>query len=334
MFQPETLSDTAQATTNATYSLERTRPAMRVPPIEIIDPTVLPRRADDAGYEPGLVSDYYEVRRGYQVVRRAGSLTSYLMYTVSGHGYFRDRQNRVLRVSRGDFVLIEAKRYQEYGIWPESSRWHAHWVHFDAQSHWTHWLPLPLPSGLRDVSYAHVSTRSLQRQVSELFFDLQAQRTRPETWRHALSLHLLERILILARGTSSMSRPVDPRIRKVLRAIEASSPRAPRSSELAAVAGLSPSRLGYLFKQQVGTSMLAAVNRVRLRAAQLALEEVGVTLAEAAERAGFLSPYSFSNWFHAQTGQRPGAYRRALAQPRRAQRPDEPWILTRDKPRP
>jgi AraC family transcriptional regulator of arabinose operon len=172
----------------------------------------------------------------------------------------------------------------------------------------------------------------VQRQLNDLFFELQAQRTHTELWRHALSLHLLERILILARGTSGGSRPVDPRIRKVLRAIENSSTRVLRSAQLAAIAGLSPSRLSYLFKQQTGMTLLVAVNRARLRAAQLALQEPGITLAEAAERAGFQSPYSFSNWFNAQAGQRPGAYRVAFSKPKRAQRPDEPWIQTRDTP--
>jgi AraC family transcriptional regulator of arabinose operon len=305
---------------------------MRNPSIEIIDSTVLRKRADDAAYEPGLVSDYYEVRRGYQVVRRAGSLTSYLMYTVSGEGYFRDARDRVLRVHRGDFALVEAQSYQEYGIWPQSSRWHAHWVHFDPQPHWSHWVPLSMPSGLKAVSYAHISARSVQRQVSDLFFELQLQRTRPEPWRHALALNLLERILILARGTASTSRPVDARIWNVLRAIETSSPHAPSAAELSDIAGLSPSRLAHLFKQHTGMSLLAAINRVRLRTAQFALEQAGTTLAEVAERTGFQSPYSFSNWFLKHSGQRPGEYRRHFTERRRALRPDEPWILPRTKP--
>jgi AraC-like DNA-binding protein len=304
---------------------------MRIPTVQIIDSTALPRRPDDAAYEPGLVSDYYEVRRGYQVVRRAGSLTSYLMYTVAGQGYFRDARDRVIRVRAGDFALVAARSYQEYGIWPQSARWHAHWVHFDAQPHWGHWLPLPVPSGLQGVSYAHLSDRALQRQVSDLFFELQLQRAQPEAWRHALALNLLERILILARSSSAASPPVDPRIWRVLRAIEASSPRAPGAAELGAIAGLSPSRLGVLFKKHTGMSLLAAVQRVRLRIAQFTLQQTPLPLAEVAERAGFQSPYSFSNWFLKQTGQRPGEYRRAAAERRLALRTDEPWIRPRSK---
>lgn len=300
---------------------------MPVPTVEIIDPTALPKPSYDAPYERGLVSDYYQVRRGYHVMRRPGTLTSYLMYTVSGQGFFRDRHSRVMRVRQGDFALIEAQSYQEYGIWPESSRWNTHWVHFDAQPHWTHWLPLDNSPGLEAVSHAHVSSRSLQRQVSDLFFELQMQRTRPESWRHALSLNLLERILILARGTEGATRPVDPRVWRVLAAIEKTAPHSPTADELRAVSGLSGSRLSYLFKQQTGMSILAAVNRVRLRVAQFVLHEPSIGLTEAAERVGFQSPYSFSNWFFKQTGLRPGEYRRKSMERKRAIRPEKKdWL--------
>ena len=144
-------------------------------------------------------------------------------------------------------------------------------------------------------SAALASPRDIRGQTlllrrDDLFFELQTQRTRPEIWRHALALNLLERISILARASGSSSRPVDPRIWRVLRAIETSARLAASATELAAVAGLSPSRLAYLFKQQTGMSILDAVNRVRLRLAQYALHEPGASLAEAAERAGFQSP--------------------------------------------
>jgi AraC family transcriptional regulator, arabinose operon regulatory protein len=306
---------------------------MPVPTIEIISSTALPRPAYDAQYEKGLVSDYYQVRRGYHVMRREGTLTSYLMYSVSGQGFFRDRRDRVVRVRQGDFALIEPRAYQEYGIWPESNHWNCHWVHFDAQPHWTHWLPLETPCELEGVSLAHVSSRSLQRQVSDLFFELQTQRTRHEVWRHALALNLLERILILARSTDGTSRPMDPRVWRVLQAIEASAPHPPSAADLSAAAGLSSSRLSYLFKEQVGMSILEAVNRVRLRLAQYALHEPEHNLAEVAERAGFQSPYSFSNWFFKQTGQRPGEYRKRSMERKRAVRPTKKaWLrpLTRE----
>jgi AraC family transcriptional regulator of arabinose operon len=299
---------------------------MSVPIVEIIDSTALPKPSYDAPYERGFVSDYYAARRGYHVMRRKGTLTSYLVYSVSGLGFLRDPHNRVIRVQRGDLVLIEPQTYQEYGVWRESSHWNCHWVHFDAEPHWTHWLPLSASTRLNGVSYAHITSRAAQRQVSDLFFELQNQRTRPEIWRHALALNLLERILILARSNDGASRPVDPRILRVLRAIETSAPHPPSPTELSSIAGLSASRLGYVFKQQAGMSIRGAVNRVRLRIARHALQETGASLEQIAERSGFQSPYSFSNWFVKQTGLRPGEYRRRWLARKPATRPDKPWL--------
>lgn len=294
--------------------------------VQIVDTTALPRPGYDAEYERGLVSDYYEVGDGYHVMRRSGTLTTYLMYTVSGQGFFRDRHNRLMVVGRGDLAMIEAQTYQEYGIWRESGHWHCHWVHFDAQAHWAQWLPLPNASGLTGVSLAHLDSPALQRQISDLFFELQAQRTQPELCRHALSLNVLERILIHSHRTESSRRALDPRIYRVLQLIESNAPVPPSADQLRAVSGLSASRLAALVKAETGLTIRGAVNRVRLRLAQAALHAPGTTLEQAAECAGFESPYSFSNWFLKQTGLRPGQYRRKWLAHESAIRPNKPWL--------
>ena len=69
---------------------------MPAPALEIIDPIALPKPGYDAAYERGLVSDYYEVRRGYPVMRRKGTLTSHLICSASGRGFVSDRHNRAI----------------------------------------------------------------------------------------------------------------------------------------------------------------------------------------------------------------------------------------------
>ena len=227
----------------------------------------------------------------------------------------------------GDLALIEAQTYQEYGIWPRTQHWHCHWVHFDSQPHWTHWLPLSTPAGLEGVSFAHIASRALRRQIGDLFFELQTQRLRPEVWRHALSLNLLERILILIHSGGQGARSLDARVSRVLEAIETNAHAPLSSAELAAIAGLSPSRLAHLFRKQTGLSLLGAVHRARLRVAQHALQEPFATLKDAAERSGFQSPYSFSNWFLKQTGLRPGEYRAKSLERKPALRPQgKRWL--------
>ncbi|HTV20884.1 MAG TPA: helix-turn-helix domain-containing protein [Polyangiaceae bacterium] len=280
--------------------------------VEIVDESVLRRPAYDVHYDRGLVSAYYQLRQGYHIIRRRGSATSYLVYSVSGCGFFRDARDHLIRVGRGDLVLVEAHTYQEYGICPDATHWKCHWVHFDAQPHWLHWLPFPVRTGLQGVTSTHLESRSSQSQITDLFFRLHNEGKRTEAWSHALALNVLEQILIVARtsATDASVKPVDPRVSRVWQVIETCAPDPPGMAELSRVAGLSPSRLAFVFKQNTGISILAAVNRVRLRAAQHALQEPGTSVGEAAERAGFQSPYSFSNWYLKQTGMRPAEYRK------------------------
>jgi AraC family transcriptional regulator of arabinose operon len=285
-------------------------------PIVILGEAEWPKPGLDAGCCPGLVSDYYEVRRGYHVVRRRGTATSYLVYSVSGFGFFRDSRDRAIQIGPGDLALVQARNYQEYGISPKSNHWAFHWVHFDAQPHWWPWMPLSRRLALEGLSVAHMVSPSAQQQLSRLFFLLHDERRRRQLWSTATALNLLERILILARtNTEGGGEPAvaDSRISRVLHAIETAAPRAPSSAELSRIAGLSPSRLAHLFKEQTGISILAAVNRVRLSAAQSVLRDPSATLQDAAERCGFTTPYSFSNWYLKQTGLRPGEYQRRWA---------------------
>jgi AraC family transcriptional regulator of arabinose operon len=291
----------------------------RKPSVRVVDGTAVPRPRWDAACAPGLLSDHYQVGQGYHIIRRRGTPTSYMVYTLGGRGFFRDERDRYLSVKKGDLVLINARSYQEYGIEHGAAFWNVHWIHFDVQPQFSRWLPLAGSPGLKDLSTVHVSAELMHSQISDLFFELQtelrAQSQASDQVRDALALNLLERVLILAQSASAGSegRPKDPRMWRVLEAIE-QRPHAPAAvSELAALVGLSPSRLAHLFKQQTGVSLLAAANRVRLRAARDVLDQSGTTLMDAAEAAGFSSPFSFSHWFHRQAGLRPSAYRKARA---------------------
>lgn len=289
---------------------------MQALPVEIVDQTALPRPLHDVPCEPGLVSEYQIARRGHHLIRRNGSTTSYLVYTISGAGFFRDAKDHLIVVGRGDLVLLEARTYQECGTSRASRHWKYHGVYFDAPPHWLHWLPLTDESGLAGLSTTRLDSRAARAQMRDLFAQLHGELEARELWSTALALNVLERILILARANagSTGARSADPRISRVWKAIEASAPAAPSAAELSRVAGLSPSRLSFVFKKATGISILAAVNRVRLRAAYAALQEPRTSVREAARRVGFKSPYSFSNWYLKQTGLRPAEYRRRLTE--------------------
>ncbi len=95
----------------------------------------------------------------------------------------------------------------------------------------------------------------------------------------------------------------DPRIQAVVRAIlEWPEPDAtPRIEDLAAVAGLSPSRLAHLFRERVGIPIRALRTWFRLKAAAILIRR-GANLTDAAVGAGFYDQAHFTRTFRQMFG--------------------------------
>jgi AraC-like DNA-binding protein len=84
-------------------------------------------------------------------------------------------------------------------------------------------------------------------------------------------------------------------------------------ARLARAAGYHPDHLTRKLKREAGLGLRALRDRVRLERAQAALT-TSASIADAATRSGFEDPNYFARWFKRQTGQTPGAFRRAHPQ--------------------
>lgn len=79
---------------------------------------------------------------------------------------------------------------------------------------------------------------------------------------------------------------------------------------IAEYAGLSPSRFAHRFRDEVGLSPMAWLNRFRIQRAQVLLNTTRRPVAEIARLVGLPDPAHFSRLFHRETGVSPRAYRR------------------------
>lgn len=77
---------------------------------------------------------------------------------------------------------------------------------------------------------------------------------------------------------------------------------------IAAEVGISPSHLRSLFKKEYGTSLVTALNEIRIRHAKNMLKSGAFTLREVASQCGFQNEYYFSRVFKEITGTSPGKY--------------------------
>jgi AraC-like DNA-binding protein len=82
-------------------------------------------------------------------------------------------------------------------------------------------------------------------------------------------------------------------------------------SDLATFARLSPSTVGRLFRQHLGTTPVTWILRVKVERARRLLRTRRLTVEEVAAEVGFTDPYYFSRCFKKQTGQTPRAYRQS-----------------------
>ena len=103
----------------------------------------------------------------------------------------------------------------------------------------------------------------------------------------------------------------DSRIVRAVAHVERHLAEALSVASIAAAAGLSPSRLAHLFREEVGLSVQAFVEQRRmLRAADL-LRRTSFPIKQVAAEVGFDSPFYFSRRFSRWAGQSPMTFRRS-----------------------
>lgn len=206
-------------------------------------------------------------------------------------------------VGRGDAVLLLAGTPHEYGAAAEDP-WTLWWFHVlgaDAAElvgagHEGAGGPV---THLRDGS----QVASL---VSQMIDGLDAGTRAGTLLASGAAFHALA--LLVATGR----RPPGPGASPVERALDhlrATSPRRTSVTSLAAMVGLSTSRLGALFREHVGMSPMAYQSGLRMGRARELLDSTDLPVASVASACGYDDPLYFSRRFTRDHGMAPSAYR-------------------------
>lgn len=256
--------------------------------------------------DPILCSEFRE-GRGYTNWRPRGSGDWLLIFTLAGAG-------RVVaagvpqRLLAGDAVLFAPGAVQDYSTDPKVGQWHLRWVHFQPRPHWRQWLlwpelaPLTRKVALRGVAAAELAA-VLQRMLVARRLDGDRE--------CALAMNALEEALIrCAQSIPAPSRgDLDERVSRAVRYL-ATHPGEPFSLErLAAHCGLSASRLGHLFRDQLDASPRSYSEKIRLDFAQDLLRQTNLSVTEVAAEVGFDDPLYFSRRYRRMFGRAPGLAR-------------------------
>lgn len=264
---------------------------------------------------PGmLLADHFGASFGYHVRRPYGTRDWVITYTLAGEGCYRlDGQSYLCRA--GDVFILEPGSPHDYATAQTAAYWEFYWAHFTPRAHWAHWLQLPaLAPGLLAQ---RISAPELRRRIEQTFVRLLQDSQGIGAWQADLTANALEEILILVaqQHERSKSRPLDPRIERVLSLLNQRFRQRLTVAELAHTVALSPSRLAHLFKDQVGISIMEVVLNLRLRQAARLLEFTSLSVGEIAREVGFQSQFYFSRQFKVYYGRNPSDYRRQVQSP-------------------
>jgi AraC family transcriptional regulator of arabinose operon len=252
------------------------------------------------------VTGHFKTRDDYAAWRPGGTADYLLVYTVAGHGRFAAADGRAFETKDGDVVLVRPGTHHDYST-RRGGRWELLWAHFTPRGDWSDLLdwPAALP-GIGKLADGH--------DIRPLMGRLNAVAAGADPLRDRLAMNALEAVLLACDQLNPKRghRQTDLRIRAVLEHISMRLDEPLTVEGLAAVAGLSASRLAHLFRDELGLSLMTYIERRRIERASQLLRVTPLSVKQIAAEVGFMSQFYFSLRFKKATGVSPMAYRDAV----------------------
>lgn len=247
----------------------------------------------------------------YAIWRPSGTDDWLLLNTVDGAGRIGVPGHPDLLTAPGDVVAIRPGVPHDYGTAPAAEGadwlWSLQFAHVHPRPEWLTWLEWPEPvPGVRRVRTAG----DARRRIAEALSAADAYGRSDLRQATMFAVNAVEAALLWCTTSDPGAGALDPRVLDAMEMMAASLAAPITVAELARRAGLSPSRFGHLFAEQVGVSPMRYLERQRMRLAEQLLDLTPRTVAEVARTVGFTDPLYFSSRFRAYAGMPPTVYRR------------------------
>lgn len=255
-----------------------------------------------AGVLPGRLT----VGPGYDTVRSHGLAEWLIMLTIGGRGRLRPAGAAWVDLGPRSIVAYRPGTPQDYGTAVDATSWDVLWAHLHPRPDWLPLLEWPTCAagiGRLDLSplIAERTRAALERAVAHHVTGL--GQARP------LAMNAVEEALLWCDAENPRSDPTDATLRAVLEHVSAHMDAPHTLASLAAVTGMSPSHLGRTIRATTGTSVMAAVERIRMDAARELLAHTDLTVTQVAARVGYPDPLYFSRRFRRDAGISPRIWR-------------------------
>jgi len=219
-----------------------------------------------------------------------------------------DHDNIEQEIEPGDMMLLHPDARYHYGLHPSEQEWRHYWAIFQPRPQWNEWLNWQaLDQGIFHLPLSGTPTLPMMEQ---LFRELIELKNETNAFRSDLQHNKLEEMLIRARACKPTEGAlVDKRIEKACSYVLNHLTEQFNVEDVAEACNLSPSRIAHLFKEQMGVSLKAWSNNMRLQQARKLLISSNDTISEVAKQIGYDDPTQFAKTFKRNMGCSPREFR-------------------------
>ena len=252
----------------------------------------------------------HETRVSTWCWRPHGTTTPLIVHTRAGTGRIEAGARRGAHpMSPGDTVVWIPGTAHDFGCDADGKAWEIVWLHVVPRTSWRVWTSWPeLGPGLRWVP---APDEAMRGRIDQALMDTVAAAGAPTSHSLPLAMNALERALIWLDAATPGEERLDGRVHDALDLIARRLDQPLDVGAIAAAVNLSPSRLGHVFKDQVGVSPARYVELRRLERAQHLLSSTSMTIGAVARACGFSSQFYFATRFRRHTGSDPTRWRAA-----------------------
>lgn len=243
------------------------------------------------------------------IIDRPNGMKGYILnLTVKGQGTIFQGQE-AFDVQEGDLVLFPTGVPHFYHRSEQAQEWHHRWIYFRPRAYWNN--RLKWEEGINGVFITKGIQIDDQEKLNQLFLQIEELSKREEPYNDELSLNLLEQILIRCKMNQPnlIKKRVDPRVTEVVNYMAKHLNEDFTNEQLAELICLSPSRLGHLFRDEMGMTITQWRDDQRISRAKQLLVTSNYSINQISRLIGYSDPLYFSRVFKNKAGLSPKLYR-------------------------
>lgn len=262
-----------------------------------------------------LVSGSTPIEAGGELdftIDRPNGMKGYILnMTTKGAGTVFKGDDR-FDVEEGDLLLLPAGVPHYYHRQQGSLTWHHRWIYFRPRAYWDNRLKWQeCINGVYYTKGIHIEDQST---IEVLLKKIEVLGKSIEPYSDELTLNLLEQILIHCKMNQPclIKKRIDPRISEVILYMSSQLSEEFSNEQLAELVFLSPSRLGHLFRDEVGMTITQWRDDQRISRAKQLLVTSNYSISHISRLIGYSDPLYFSRVFKNKAGLSPKLYREKI----------------------